>query len=141
MLDSRLPPGMPQPDELVGALDLSSSALQLWHKRLGHLAPGSVQLLERKGLVSGLIGVLKEDASCAVCHTCAEANLVRCSFKKPNTEIATTARLQLVHSDVCTMRQQSFGGFIYFVTFKDDFSRKSWVFGLRHKSEVFGIFL
>ena len=49
--------------------------------------------------------------------------------------------LALVHSDVCgPMPTLSMGGAAYFVTFIDDFSRKTWVYPLRRKDEVLSIF-
>ena len=49
--------------------------------------------------------------------------------------------LELVHSDVCGPITPSFiGGNRFYVTFVDDFSRKTWVYLLKHKSEVFGYF-
>jgi transposase InsO family protein len=46
--------------------------------------------------------------------------------------------LKLVHSDVCgPLSVPSLGGFIYYVSFIDDFSRKTWIYFLRKKVEVF----
>ena len=46
--------------------------------------------------------------------------------------------MQLVHSDVCgPMQTPSFGHYLYFVTFIDDYSRHAWVYPLKSKSEVF----
>jgi transposase InsO family protein len=38
------------------------------------------------------------------------------------------------------MQNQSIGGSFYFLTFIDDFSRKVWVYFLKHKSETFARF-
>ena len=47
----------------------------------------------------------------------------------------------MVHSDVWGPAPvASYAGNKYFVTFIDDFSRKVWVFAIKEKSEVFGIF-
>ncbi|KAK3027969.1 hypothetical protein RJ639_039436 [Escallonia herrerae] len=49
--------------------------------------------------------------------------------------------LDYVHSDVWgPIRHISNGGARYFVTFIDDFSRKVWVYFMKHKSEVFNVF-
>jgi hypothetical protein len=49
--------------------------------------------------------------------------------------------LELVHSDVCgPMKTTSRGGARYFVTFIDDFSRKTHVYLLKAKGEVFDKF-
>jgi transposase InsO family protein len=49
--------------------------------------------------------------------------------------------LQLVHSDLCgPLYSPSFYGCNYFLTFIDDFSRCTWVYFLKLKSEVFDKF-
>lgn len=46
--------------------------------------------------------------------------------------------MELVHSDICgPINPISNGGKHYFITFIDDFSRKTWVHFLREKSESF----
>jgi hypothetical protein len=50
--------------------------------------------------------------------------------------------LHLVHSDLCgPLSSPSFYGCKYFLTFIDDFSRRTWVYLLKLKSEVFDKFL
>ncbi|KAK8631738.1 hypothetical protein V6N13_028518 [Hibiscus sabdariffa] len=45
--------------------------------------------------------------------------------------------LGLIHSDVCgPMNRQARGGFQYFITFTDDFSRYGYIYLMRHKSEA-----
>ena len=64
----------------------------------------------------------------------------RSSFPKDG-QVRADRKLQLVHSDVCgPMQTPSFGNFLYFVTFIDDFSRHAWVYPLKVKSEVFMCF-
>lgn len=49
--------------------------------------------------------------------------------------------LDLVHSDICGLiSPTSNGGKIYFISFIDDYSRNTWVFLLREKSEAFESF-
>ena len=46
--------------------------------------------------------------------------------------------LELIHTDVCgPMSTTARGGFQYFITFTDDFSRYGYVYLMRHKSETF----
>ena len=52
--------------------------------------------------------------------------------------IRAKAPLEIVHSDLCgPMKTPSLAGSQYFVTFIDDFTRKTWVYFLKNKSEVF----
>ena len=49
--------------------------------------------------------------------------------------------LEIVHSDVCgLMSSSSLSGYVYYVSFIDDFSRKTWIYFLKGKSEVFSKF-
>ena len=51
------------------------------------------------------------------------------------------APLEIVHSDLCGyMQTPSIGNNLYFITFIDDYSRKTWVYFLKHKSEAFEVF-
>ena len=50
--------------------------------------------------------------------------------------------LHLVHSDLCgPLSSPSFSGCKCFLTFIDDFSRRTWAYFLKLKSEVFNKFL
>ena len=49
--------------------------------------------------------------------------------------------LDIVHSDVCgPMSALSLSEYIYYVSFIDDYSRKTWIYFLKSKGEVFGKF-
>ena len=54
-------------------------------------------------------------------------------------EIVKSSRpLELVHTDVCgPMQTHSIGGSVYFVSFIDDYTRYSFVYFIKEKSEVF----
>nr|GEW12941.1 hypothetical protein [Tanacetum cinerariifolium] len=63
--------------------------------------------------------------------------------RKPYTHQVERAKdlLGLIHTDVCgTFKIMSRQRANYFVTFTDDFSRYGYVYLLKHKHEVFGIF-
>ena len=56
----------------------------------------------------------------------------------PQSDHKSKEPLDLVHSDVCIpMSVHSFSGYSYYVTFVDDYSKKSWIYFLKAKSEVF----
>ena len=49
--------------------------------------------------------------------------------------------LEIVHRDLCgPMQTPSLNGNVYFMTFIDDYSRKTWVYLLKHKSQSFDMF-
>jgi hypothetical protein len=95
----------------------SDDKLDLWHQRMAHLNIGQMKKMISKNLTMGL------DASGAkkltFCEPCAESKACRKPFK-PTGRIQSNQRLQLVHSDVAgPMKNESFGGAKYFVTFID----------------------
>lgn len=87
-----------------------------------------------KHLINGVDNV---NGNVPFCEACVQAKQTRKPFKG-SYEVQTTAKLQLVHSDVCgPMSVASVGGAKYFVSFTDDFTRYCRVYFLKRKSEVF----
>lgn len=102
--------------------------LSLWHKRLGH--PSSKVL---RNLVSTSI----DDCSSVVknCCVCPCAKLVRLPFS--HISIKTSTCFELLHLDVWDpYKVATYDGNKYFLTIIDDFSRMSWLFLLKFKSDV-----
>ena len=49
--------------------------------------------------------------------------------------------LEIIHYDLCgPMSSNSLSGYVYYVSFIDDFSRKTWIYFLKNKDEVFNKF-
>ncbi|KAL4369109.1 hypothetical protein GQ457_05G014540 [Hibiscus cannabinus] len=108
-----------------------------WHMRFGHLNFGALKMLGEKKMVNGIPSISHPNQLCEACllgkHACS-------SFPKEATSRATEP-LQLVHTDVCgPIKPPSFGKSRYFLLFIDDYSRKTWVYFLKQKSEAFGAF-
>ena len=56
-------------------------------------------------------------------------------------QVVRTKILEIIHSDVCgPMSSNSLSGYAYYVSFIDDFSRKTWVYFMKNKDEVFSKF-
>ncbi|KAE8657590.1 hypothetical protein F3Y22_tig00116989pilonHSYRG00496 [Hibiscus syriacus] len=109
----------------------------LWHIRFGHLNFGGLELLSKKKMVKGLPRINHPDHHC---KGCLAGKQFRKSFPK---ELETRAKkpLELIHTDVCgPIKPSSLGNSNYFLLFIDDFSRKTWVYFLKQKSEVFEVF-
>ena len=89
-------------------------------------------------MIEGLkIGVNEVLSFCPVCSVGKQS---RKKFKKLKT-VRTSHVGEVVHSDVCgPITPISNGGSEYIVTFMDDYSRKSWVYFLKRKSDVFETF-
>ena len=75
-----------------------------------------------------------------VCERCIFGKQHRESFSNRNWK--ASEHIALVHSDLCgPMETMYFGKAHYFLTFINYFSRKTWVYFLQEKSEVFSHFL
>jgi hypothetical protein len=75
----------------------------------------------------------------SVCKGCALGKNAKVAF--PSSESKSKGILDLIHSDVCgLMLVASVQGFSYRVTFIDEFSRKTWIFFMKTKDEVFSRF-
>lgn len=116
-----------------------SASSTLWHKRLGHLCTKSLILL-RNGLANGIV-FQDSKISEQPCVPCIEAKQTRKSFPKGQARRATS-RLELVHTDlVGPMSEDSWGGAKYVLMFTDDYSRKTFGYLLKSKSETFSKFV
>jgi hypothetical protein len=59
----------------------------------------------------------------------------------PKQRVKVQGDLELIHSDVCgPMSVASVQGGMYYVSFIDDFSRKTWIYFMKTKDEVFSRF-
>lgn len=109
----------------------------LWHFRYGHLGFGGLRILQQKNMVIGLPEII---APSQVCEECVVGKQHRFQFPKGKSWRASGV-LELVHSAICgPINPISNGGKRYFITFTDDYSRKTLVYLLREKSEAFGAF-
>ncbi len=73
------------------------------------------------------------------CENCVYGKQNQVSF--PSGGKRTKQILELVHSDVFgPVKVPSLSKFVYYVSFIDDFSRNTWIYFLKKKSEVFDRF-
>ncbi len=76
---------------------------------------------------------LKEMSLHHICEGCIKGKHQRILFPKDGAPMASQL-LEIVHTDVCgPMRTTSHGGARYFLTFIDDFSRKTHIYFLKAK--------
>jgi hypothetical protein len=96
---------------------------ELWHKRMGHLHHRALPILRE--IVTGLPEFSIEQHG--VCRGCMLGKHAKAAF--PSSEHRSKGILDLVHSDVCgPMSVASIIGSMYYVSFIDDFSRKTWIY-------------
>ena len=90
-----------------------------------------------KKLVSGLpnLKINHED----ICKGCANGTNIKNPF--PKSETKTKGTLESIRLDVCgPMSSTSLSAFENYITFIDDYSRKTWICFLKTKDELFGNF-
>ncbi|KAK4393966.1 Retrovirus-related Pol polyprotein from transposon TNT 1-94 [Sesamum angolense] len=109
----------------------------LWHRRLGHFNFQGLKVLHQKKMMTDLLQIQAVEGACEAC-------LQGKQHKKPfpsRTSWRAKAVLELIHTDVCgPMRTPSHEQNRYFILFIDDYSRMTWVYFMREKSEVFKVF-
>ncbi|KAK4386674.1 Retrovirus-related Pol polyprotein from transposon TNT 1-94 [Sesamum angolense] len=109
----------------------------LWHRRLGHFNLQGLKILHQKKMMTDLPQIQAVEGACEAC-------LQGKQHKKPfpsGTSWRVKAILELIHTDVCgPMRTPSHEQNRYFILFIDDYSRMTWVYFMREKSEVFKVF-
>ena len=133
-------------DEKGGSVGTGESYLseqfseeKIWHLRLGHLGSENLKKMLTKEMVSGFQTKGRFDGAHTICEGCMKGRQSRERFGE--AEHRGRDLLELVHSDVCgPITPRSMGGNRYYLTFVDDFSRKSWVYLLKEKKEVFKYF-
>jgi hypothetical protein len=108
---------------------------ELWHRRLGHLHYRELSIL--RGDVASLPKFSIDQQG--VCRGCALCKNVKATF--PSCESRSKGILDLIHSYVSgLMSITSVQGSSYYVTFIDDFSKKTWIFFTKTKDEIFSRF-
>jgi hypothetical protein len=113
----------------------SVSSSELWHRRLAHINYRALPVLRK--MVTGLPDIHVEHDG--VCKCCALGKNVKGSFTSKDSK--SKGILDIIHSDVCgQMTVPSLGNFVYYVLFIDDYSRKTWIYFLKVRDEVFNKF-
>jgi hypothetical protein len=97
---------------------------ELWHNRYAHLSFKGLNTLVKKDMVQGLPKLQEKEEKCS---DCMKGKQHREAIPR-EAQWRATKPLELVHSDICgPITPQSNGGCRYFMTFTDDFSRKTWI--------------
>lgn len=109
----------------------------LWHRRLAHL--NSQDMKKMRNIVDGLSYEQNFDITKSQCTTCCEGKQARLPFSHVGER--STELLQRVHTDICgPMETRSLNGARYFILFVDDFSRMTFIYFIKNKSETLSKF-
>uniref|UniRef100_A0A2N9EXS6 Integrase catalytic domain-containing protein n=1 Tax=Fagus sylvatica TaxID=28930 RepID=A0A2N9EXS6_FAGSY len=123
------------PSHMVSSSVAATTTLSpdLWHSRLGHASLSRLQLLASQGHL-GSVNFNKFD-----CMSCQFGKQTKLPFN--NSDSFSSAPFDLVHSDVWGPAPfTTEGGSRYFVIFVDDYSRFTWIYLLKHRSDLVSIF-
>ena len=119
----------------VNALTSKGADAALWHHRLGHMSEKGMKILHSRNLLPGL-----KNVDLDFCENCIYGKQKRVRFLRVGKE-KKNEKLELVHTDVWGPAQvSSLGGSRYYVTFIDDATRKTWIYCIKNKSDVFDTF-
>lgn len=114
-----------------------SASLLTWHLHLSHLGETSIQRFHAQGVTR----VTDWDRKgLKTCQACKEGCMPQRKFSSREGYCASWV-LGVIHSDVCTLSHRSHNGFVYFVTFINDFSKYAVFYLFQFKSQVFESFV
>ena len=119
---------------VASAVAISSiPSLALWHARLSHASSSRVQHLDSRVLLGS---VSTENFDCVSCQLRKQPVLPFNTSESTSTNV-----FDLIHSDVWGLSSvSSIGGSRYFVGFVDDYSYYSWIFHMKHHSELLQVY-
>jgi len=115
---------------------IKEASPDIWHARLGHPNFKFLQTLDNKKVINVSNWLTKN----TLCTSCQFGKRCKLPFNKSNS----TSRfpLEKIHSDLWgpapTISSQKFQ---YYVIFVDDFTRYTWLYPLRNKSDFYTCFL
>lgn len=108
---------------------------ELWHRRMGHLHQGALQMLKETITWVAVLTTKHDDT----CRGCVQGKYVKAAYSRSNKRAKSV--LGLIHSDICgPMSTRAISDAEYLITFLDDHSRKTWIYFLTTKDEVFDQF-
>jgi hypothetical protein len=122
-----------EPDSAL-LLTHADGSSRIWHERFKNLNFRYMQQLRKQILVDGLPNI---HFSKGICEGCVLGKHPQEKFDKGKTQRASST-LDIIHSDLMgPFTHPSIIKSRFFLIFVDDFSRFTWIYFLRKKSEVF----
>ena len=110
------------------------SSSMLWHKRLGHISRERMERLIKENILHSLDFFDFDN-----CIDCIKGKLTVKTRKTSGSRKVEI--LQLIHTNICgPITPIALGGYRYFITFTDEFSRYGWIYLLHEKSESLDFF-
>ena len=114
----------------------SLNTADLWHLRLSHI--NEHRLKQIQGVSKGITPF--DENQITLCQSCIEGKQYMIKFPIQGARRAIEI-LELFHSDICgSMQVAKHTGYLYFITFIDDFTRFCNVYLMKNKSKAFAKF-
>ena len=113
--------------------------MELWHWRIKNVNLQKIKHMEKSAIVNGLshFGHINFDHVCAACQF---GKQTRLQFPKRG-ELLTSLWKLCIQMCGGPCQNTLLGGCPYYITFVDDFTRMTWVYFLKHKSEALEKFI
>jgi transposase InsO family protein len=124
----------PRKGDPLLAMQAQSDDLFLWHRKLGHLSFDYIRFMQRNNLVKGLEKAVFPAVN-PKCEHCAFGKLSVRPFPDKSSTLVTRP-LQLICIDTSGPFNISIGGKRYLLVFVDAYSRYTWTFYLKDRSEA-----
>ena len=103
----------------------------LWHCRLGHIKEKRISKLHQDGLLHSF-----DFESYEVCESCLLGKMTKAPFTGHSERVDDL--LGLIHNNVCgPISSTAKGGYQYFITFTNDYSRYGYLYLMKQKDESF----
>ena len=100
---------------------VDGNSSKLWHRRMRHISRPRIERLIKEGIL--------HDLDFSDFYTCIDCIKGKLTAKVRNTGANRSDNvLELIHTDICgPITSTSMGGYRYFITFIDDYSRFGWI--------------
>lgn len=120
----------------VNSIDMMNDETSLWHSRLGHIGSKGLEVLVRTRHLDKV--KVKE---LQFCEDCVYEKTHRVSFG--SAKHVTKSKMDYVHLDLwgSPTVPSSLGKCQYFITFIDEFTRKTWTYFIKTKDKAFSKFV
>lgn len=106
------------------------ASFEIWHNRLGHIAFDTIYLLHKVGSLS-ITSILPKPGLCTLCQLSKSSCLPFSDNLKHAKHV-----LDLIHYDSWGPSPvESTEGFLYYASFVDDYTRFTWFYPLKKKSD------
>ena len=116
----------------ISPCNASVNKISLFHRRFGHPHHDVlIHLLKNEKIINLSTNFIKQFAQ-QICEACQMGKVHRLHF--PVVETKTSHILELIHTDLWGPSPiPSRSGYIYYISFVDDFSRYTWIYPLKLK--------